>query len=122
MGRKRKGAFTLYFGVIFMSVLLIGLSVMDFARMNVYKTQAQRAMEITANSLITKYDKSFQENYGLFMAPSNNLQERADFLMKENFQAGSLSGAEKSFRPVSMNAAEVKEQILEYMKFLKSQD
>ena len=117
MGRKRKGAFTLYFGVIFMSVLLIGLSVMDFARMNVYKTQAQRAMEITANSLITKYDKSFQENYGLFMAPSNNLQERADFLMKENFQAGSLSGAEKSFRPVSMNAAEVKEQILEYMKF-----
>lgn len=117
MGRKRKGAFTLYFGVIFMSVLLIGLSVLDFARMNVYKVQAQRAMEITANSLITKYDKSIQDNYGLFMSPSEKVAERAGFLMKENFQAGSLSGADKKFQAVRMNAAEVKEQILEYMKY-----
>ncbi len=117
MGRKRKGAFTLYFGVIFMSVLLIGLSVLDFARMNVYKVQAQRAMEITSNSLITKYDKAFQENYGLFMAPSEKVAERAEFLMKENFQAGSLSGADKKFQAVRINAAEVKEQILEYMKY-----
>ena len=117
MGRKRKGAFTLYFGVIFMSVLLIGLSVLDFARMNVYKVQAQRAMEITANSLITKYDKSFQDNYGLFMAPSEKLQERANFLLKENFQAGSLGSADKKISAVDMNASEIKEQILEYMKF-----
>ncbi len=117
MGRKRKGAFTLYFGVIFMSVLLIGLSVLDFARMNVYKVQAQRALEITSNSLITKYDKAFQENYGLFMAPSEKVAERAEFLMKENFQVGDLAGADKKFQAVRMNAAEVKEQILEYMKY-----
>ncbi|RRD95063.1 hypothetical protein EII17_04640 [Clostridiales bacterium COT073_COT-073] len=68
MSRRKKGAFTLYFGVIFMSILLVGLSVLDFARMTAFKVQAQRAMELAANSLITKYDKGFQDKYGLFMA------------------------------------------------------
>lgn len=117
MRRKRKGAFTLYFAVIFMSILLIGLSLVDFARVNVYKTQAQRALEITTNSLMTKYSKPFQENYGFFMSEKGNVSGRADFLIKENFKAGSLKDGTLAVSAIDMNAAETKEQILEYMKY-----
>ncbi|RRD95054.1 hypothetical protein EII17_04595 [Clostridiales bacterium COT073_COT-073] len=117
MKRKRKGAFTLYFGVVFMSVLLIALSVLDFARMEVYKAQAQRAMELTSNSLITPYDKAFQENYGFFMSPNGKLKEKVQFMLEENFQNGKADYSRSKIKPIAMGPAEVKEQILEYMKF-----
>lgn len=100
-----------------MSILLVALSVLDFARMTVYKVQAQRAMEITANSLITNYDKAFQENYGLFMAKKGDLTKKADFLLSENFQMGKVKNPQKAVRAVGMEPAEIKEQILEYMKY-----
>lgn len=117
MKRRRKGAFTLYFGVVFMSILLVGLSLLDFARVNVYKVQAQRAMDLTTDSLITKYNKAFQEKYGFFMSERENVAGRAEFLLKENFQAGSLNSSSKRVNAVTMNAAETKEQIMEYMKY-----
>lgn len=110
----RKGAITLYFSIIFLSVVLVTVTTIDSARIAYSYASAHRAVNIAAQNVLTKYNYEFKDQFGMFGFEEGNLKNDVEFYIKNS----------SPFQPKSVNVRANpydykynREQIIEYMKY-----
>lgn len=66
MNARPKGAVSIFLSCVFLILIVFTCTIIDVARINIAKGQAQRALFSAGHSVLASYDSQLQSQYGIF--------------------------------------------------------
>ena len=72
--RKTKGAISIFLVIVLLPMMTVASVFVDMSRINLAKSMAESAGDLTLNTALTNYDAQMKNLYGLF-ATSQNMDD-----------------------------------------------
>ena len=113
--RESKGAISIFLVIVLLPMLTVASVFVDMARLNLAKSMAESAGDLTLNTALTNYDAEMKNLYGLF-ATSQDMEELMASL--EDYYRDSIVAAGVD----SAAADDYVGQIMDYLKTTTGDD
>jgi len=88
MKQRLDGSMTVFYAVIFSSVIVFLLALFSFGRVTSMKTAARRDLDLAAYSSLAEYQKEWVREYGLYMVPEGRLRAGLPYYLESNSRHG----------------------------------
>lgn len=106
---KTKGAISIFLVIVLLPMLMVASVFVDTSRLNLARSMAESAGDLTLNTALTNYDSELKNLYGLF-ATSQNMDEMMENL--EDYYRESIIAA-------GVDSASAEDYVGQIMSFLK---
>lgn len=107
--KKTKGAISIFLVIVLLPMLTVASVFVDTARLNLARSMAESAGDLTLNTALTNYDSELKNLYGLF-ATSQNMEEMMENL--EDYYRESIIAA-------GVDSVAAEDYVGQIMSFLK---
>ena len=94
--KKTRGAISIFLVLVLLPILSIASLMVDMSRLNLAKSMAASAGDLTLNTALTNYDSELKTIYGLF-ATAQNMDEMMESLEEYYRQSIVAAGVDESF-------------------------